>query len=70
LNDRGTTSEGGEQATKLMQVDVPVITNELCNEQYEDRITPRMICAGYPDGGRDSCQGEIYVFACFGFQGV
>lgn len=29
-----------------------------CNEQYEGTITDAMICAGYEDGGKDSCNGD------------
>jgi hypothetical protein len=39
-----------------MQVDVPIVANEECTKHYDNKITPRMICAGYPEGGQDSCQ--------------
>ncbi|XP_023305931.2 trypsin-1-like isoform X1 [Lucilia cuprina] len=55
----GATSEGGPLAQKLMQVSVPIISNEECNEKYgEDRITENMMCAGVPEGNKDSCQGD------------
>ena len=42
----------------LNQVSVPIISRETCNRPqfYRDIITPRMLCAGFQDGGRDACQ--------------
>lgn len=42
----------------LMFVDLPVLSVETCNKIYENRtvLLPGMYCAGYADGGRDSCQ--------------
>ncbi|KAM7342802.1 trypsin-1-like [Cochliomyia hominivorax] len=55
----GATSEGGSLAQKLMHVSVPIISNEECNEKYgENRITENMMCAGVPEGNKDSCQGD------------
>ncbi|XP_033625749.1 suppressor of tumorigenicity 14 protein-like [Asterias rubens] len=42
----------------LKQAAVPVINSKVCNDVYNDDITPRMICAGYLQGGIDSCQGD------------
>jgi trypsin len=46
----------------LQKLDVPVLRNKLCEKLFKvnpnvtDRsITPRMICGGYLEGGRDSC---------------
>ena len=54
----GTTSEGGTQPSTLQQATIPIISNDQCNEAYKSMtsITPRMICAQYPNGGVDSCQ--------------
>ncbi|XP_061640954.1 serine protease 1-like [Phyllopteryx taeniolatus] len=41
----------------LQEVTVPVISNSDCNDAY-GIITSNMICAGIPEGGRDSCQGD------------
>ncbi|MBQ4811092.1 trypsin-like serine protease [Pseudoalteromonas luteoviolacea] len=56
----GRLSSGGESPDKLQEVDVPYVTNELCNseEYYNGRISDSMICAGLAEGGKDSCQGD------------
>uniref|UniRef100_A0A3B4T767 Peptidase S1 domain-containing protein n=1 Tax=Seriola dumerili TaxID=41447 RepID=A0A3B4T767_SERDU len=46
---------------RLQEVDVPVVSNSQCNESYASSnigITSNMICAGLPEGGKDSCQGD------------
>ncbi|XP_076799209.1 enteropeptidase isoform X2 [Arvicanthis niloticus] len=43
----------------LKEADVPLISNEKCQQQLpEYNITETMICAGYEEGGIDSCQGD------------
>ncbi|KAI1289965.1 Clotting factor B [Halotydeus destructor] len=64
----GTTSFGGEVADVLQEVEVLVVSNEECNENYTtiegsavsypDGINHNFICAGMPEGGKDSCQGD------------
>ena len=55
----GTTSEGGYSLPNLLQkVDVPLVSHDSCNKSYSNKITDRMICAGYAEGGKDSCQGD------------
>lgn len=55
----GTTSSGGSSPSTLRTVDVPIESRDLCNTAYgAGRVTDRMICAGLPDGGKDSCQGD------------
>lgn len=53
----GRTSEGGALAEQLMEVQMPIISNELCNFSY-GIITENMLCAGYENGGYDACQGD------------
>nr|XP_015194910.1 PREDICTED: prostasin-like [Lepisosteus oculatus] len=42
----------------LQEVRLPIIDNQVCQEMYEGRYTiqPEMICAGYQNGGKDTCQ--------------
>jgi len=41
----------------LQEAEVPLISNEKCQQQMpEYNITENMICAGYDIGGVDSCQ--------------
>lgn len=56
----GVTEEGGgELAENLQVVQVSVVSNEDCAAAYgDDNITDRMLCAGVPEGGKDSCQGD------------
>lgn len=53
----GTTAEGGFASSTLMEVNVPVVSNDVCNSSY-GIISENMICAGYAEGGKDSCQGD------------
>ncbi len=52
-----TAPNGGNSSISLREVDVPVVTNAVCNDAVGD-ITSRMMCAGYVKGGKDSCQGD------------
>lgn len=45
-------------ATKLQKVEVPLVTKDACEQSYSGMITDRMICAGLPAGGKDSCYGD------------
>ena len=51
---------GGRHATKLQKVDVPILTNEKCKQWLEEGkkalvISDNSMCAGYEEGGKDSC---------------
>ncbi|KAL7482728.1 hypothetical protein ACHAW6_008385, partial [Cyclotella cf. meneghiniana] len=52
----GDTTQGGSGSNVLREVDLPVITNELCYEKYPGDIYASMICTFLP--GKDSCQGD------------
>ncbi|AOT07567.1 serine protease [Pseudoalteromonas luteoviolacea] len=56
----GKLSEKGALATKLQEVDVPFITNTVCNgaTHYNGLVSDTMICAGFDEGGKDACQGD------------
>nr|XP_014345345.1 PREDICTED: transmembrane protease serine 5-like [Latimeria chalumnae] len=44
----------------LKEASVPLISTKKCNSScmYDGEITPRMLCAGYPEGKTDACQGD------------
>uniref|UniRef100_A0A4X2KA75 Enteropeptidase n=1 Tax=Vombatus ursinus TaxID=29139 RepID=A0A4X2KA75_VOMUR len=49
----------GSTATILQEAQIPLISNEKCQQQMlEYTITENMICGGYEEGGIDSCQGD------------
>lgn len=52
----GATCEGCSATNILRFVTVPVITNAQCNTMYGGMISAGMLCAGFPEGGRDACQ--------------
>lgn len=59
----GALNNEREFPTDLQQVDVPLIDNRLCQESYlelygPDAVTDSMLCAGYPEGGKDTCSGD------------
>ncbi|XP_072938514.1 atrial natriuretic peptide-converting enzyme [Epargyreus clarus] len=50
-----------EYEPAVNEVEVPVLNRDLCNQWLEHRdlnVTEGMICAGYPEGGKDACQGD------------
>ncbi|XP_053698576.1 trypsin-1-like [Sabethes cyaneus] len=56
----GATKENGQIAVNLQEVSVPIMSNADCRKSGygEKRITDNMLCAGLPDGKKDSCQGD------------
>ena len=51
------TASGSEV---LREASIPLVTRNACNAGYftDDLVTPEMICAGYPKGGKGSCYGD------------
>ena len=48
-----------EYEPAVNEVTVPVLGREVCNSwllHKELNVTDGMICAGYPEGGKDACQ--------------
>ena len=57
----GDLESGGDDPKHMMHVQVPIVSNDECtaNGSYPDSlITPKMLCAGYKQGGKDTCQGD------------
>lgn len=54
----GKLSSGGPYATALMQVEVPIVSDNKCAAGYGSDLHEPMICAGYKEGGKDSCQAD------------
>ncbi|KAB1273105.1 Kallikrein-14 [Camelus dromedarius] len=42
----------------LQCVNVNIISHQRCQQAYPGAITAGMVCAGVPQGGKDSCQGD------------
>ena len=57
----GTLASGGSLSNKLREVDVKVVKNSECKNDYgypSNAITGQMLCANVDGGGKDACQGD------------
>ncbi|CAG4966376.1 unnamed protein product [Parnassius apollo] len=54
----GTKFYGGPHSDVLMEVSVPVWEHQRCADSFTASIFEENLCAGGPEGGRDSCQGD------------
>ena len=54
------SSESEYLPDTLQKVRVPVVSDEECRQEYRQvaKISRSMLCAGYHQGGRDSCEGD------------
>ncbi|XP_006868192.1 PREDICTED: kallikrein-14 [Chrysochloris asiatica] len=53
-----TTSPIARYPNSLQCVNINISSEQECQKAYSGAITPGMICAGVPQGGKDSCQGD------------
>ncbi|GAB3455757.1 S1 family peptidase [Actinophytocola sediminis] len=52
-------TESGSTSDTLRKVSVPVTADDTCAASYADSFdAATMVCAGLPEGGKDSCQGD------------
>uniref|UniRef100_A0A8B9H0R6 trypsin n=1 Tax=Astyanax mexicanus TaxID=7994 RepID=A0A8B9H0R6_ASTMX len=50
-------------SNKLQCLEIPIISTTDCENSYPGMITNTMFCAGYLEGGKDSCQvAEHFLF--------
>lgn len=55
----GLTSDGGDLADTLREVNVTTVSDRECNEAFFGEIIEDvMLCAGTKPGGKDACQGD------------
>ena len=54
----GALCSGCSSPDALHVVNVPGVSNDVCNQRYGGGISDEMICAGSVNGGVDSCQGD------------
>lgn len=56
----GVTAHGGPQrvSSRLLQINVPIVSQERCQRSYPNHIGASHVCAGFEQGGRDSCRGD------------
>ncbi|KAG7513804.1 hypothetical protein JOB18_017059 [Solea senegalensis] len=54
----GSMREGGSLTNLLQKAAVNIIDQAGCQQSYGNVLTPNMMCAGYMEGGRDTCLGD------------
>jgi secreted trypsin-like serine protease len=54
----GRTAEGANPSPALRQVQVPIETDAECARSVPEYRPGAMVCAGYPRGGKDACEGD------------
>ncbi|XP_058875939.1 trypsin-1-like [Acipenser ruthenus] len=54
----GNTMNANDNGNLLQCLEIPILSEQDCENSYPGMITPNMFCAGYLEGGKDSCQGD------------
>ncbi|KAJ9088376.1 hypothetical protein DSO57_1023726 [Entomophthora muscae] len=54
----GTVSKGGKNSDVLLEIELPVFNKNACKGIYAKLDTRSQFCAGFLDGGKDSCQAD------------
>ncbi|TQM83442.1 trypsin [Saccharothrix saharensis] len=54
----GRTGELDAPSRRLREVDVPIRSDAECSADVPDYRPDGMLCAGYPEGGKDACEGD------------
>ena len=53
---------GGSTPFALMDASLPILHQKNCIDLLGSAVTPNMLCAGFPEGGIDSCQVRTYKY--------
>lgn len=54
----GAACESCGISSILQYVMIPIISNNDCNIAYQGSVTDGMLCAAYPEGSKDACNGD------------
>lgn len=54
----GFLEEEGEGVNEMRATNVMILPDSLCKESYSSFDPTIMLCAGWPEGGKDACQGD------------
>lgn len=55
----GLTAEDGRGSDKLLEADVPIVSDSTCSANYNgETFAATEVCAGYAAGGVDTCYGD------------
>ncbi|XP_072122112.1 trypsin-like isoform X4 [Mobula birostris] len=53
-----TKDPGADYSGRLQCLKAPILSQRVCQNSYPWRITKDMICIGFLEGGKDSCEGD------------